>query len=321
MALNEPQALQDLARRRVTGIKDLGAELRQRIAELGSMTLSTPDRRDAFAEVLATMRVEPYDLVLDSEESAIDATSELLHLRGLLVERLANGDVRPVALIERLIDFGQGKVEHVYLSVFESYRNQKIAPRLMLLAFDLYDRLGLAHITVHAGLESGRYYWAGQVGYDFADEIQRRHVERWATFVLGALGVEHDLDGVVEPQQWALLGTEVDPPITTSFSELRAHLPTNLPMALLDPNGVGVVGHVASVKVQSTPGMLDCAAHLRLVQEGNSLTDQQPIILGKVIMLSGPDWYGVFDLSDPARRGQYERAARRRLQKAGIAFP
>jgi hypothetical protein len=313
MALTEAQALHRLALRRAAGVSDLGAEVRQRIEELGAMALSTPPRRDAFAEVISAYQVPPFELVLDLAESSIEPADRVLHLKGLLVERKPGNAFSPVAIIERLIDFSTGTAEHVFFSVMDAYRNRGIAPRIMLQSFALYDRLGLARITVHAGLESGRFYWAGRVGYDFADEAQRRHVERWATFVLGALRVEHDLDGIVEPQQWALLGTEVDPTVSTTFRELASALPAKLPMALLDPNSTGVVGYVPAAQVQAGQGMVDGSKHLRLVREGNALADDDQIVLGKAIMLTGPDWFGVFDLADTVRRGEYEREARARL--------
>jgi hypothetical protein len=319
--MTEEQALQALAQRRASGIPDLRAELRQRIAELGSMALNTRERRNAVAEVIAAFEVAPFDLLVDPAESMIDTADELLHTRGALVERQPGGGLRPVALIDRLFDFSAGTVEHAYLEVMSDYRDRRIAPRLMLQSLALYDRLNLAHITVHAGLQSGRFYWAGRVGFDFVDEVQRRHVERWATYVLGALRIGQDLDGVTEPQQWALLGTEVDPAETTSFEELGAALPDRLPLALLDPNGNGVVGYVPAADVGSVSGTVDTAEHLRLIREGNSLTEQDRVPIGKAIMLTGPDWYGIFDLSDTVRRREYKREALAGLARSGIAFP
>jgi hypothetical protein len=321
MPLTEQDAMQRLADRRAAGVADLGAEVRQRIAELGPMPLHTAERRAAFSEIISAFEVAPYPFLLDPTESTISTNPETLHLKGLLVEALPGGGVQPVAQVERMLDFGAGTAEHVYLSVLPPYRGTMITPRLMLKSLELYDALGLARIGVHAGLESGRYYWAGHVGYDFADETQRRYVERWATFVLGALRAEHDLDGVEEPQQWALLGTEVEPPTEITFAELEAALPPRVPLALLDPNGTGVVGYEPAARVLADVGMVETAKHLRLIREGNALSAGDPVVLGKATMLTGPDWYGVFDLSDPVRRGSYEREARGRLTTAGIPWP
>src|SRR4051794_5413026 len=167
----------------------------------------------------------------------------------------------------------------------------------MLQSFALYDRLGLARVLVHAGLQTGRYYWAGRVGFDFADEIQRRHVERWAVYVLGAMRLEHDLTGVEEPQQWALLGTEVDPEVTTTFAALDAALPARLPYALLDPNGTHVIGYRPAAEVSAGSGFVDRAAHLDSIRTGNGIDPHEPVGLGKIIMLTGPDWYGTLDLT------------------------
>jgi hypothetical protein len=321
MAISETQALQALHARRATGIPDLGAEVRQRISELGAMDLSTAARRDAFAEVIAAHDVTPYVLLLDPNESSVDPVGSLLHLKGALVEPRAAQRPVVVAIVERLLDLEGGIADHMYLAVESGFRNGGVAPRLMLQAFELYDRLGIRHVRVHAGLQSGRYYWAARVGYEFADETQRRHVERWAAFVLGAVGAEHDLGGVEDPQQWALLGTEVEPELTISLDDLAEALPNTLPEVLLDPNGTGVVGFVDAAAVAAGGGMVDATAHLANVRDGNGLTGESGIPLGKAIMLTGPDWYGVFDLSDPVRRGEFEHEARARLLRAGIQYP
>ena len=44
--------------------------------------------------------------------------------------------------------------------------------------------------------------------------------------------------------------------------------------------------------------------------------DAKRIPLGKLIMLSGPDWWGRFDLTDPVSRGAYQANAERAIAKA-----
>ena len=102
----------------------------------------------------------------------------------------------------------------------EAYRGRAIAPRIMLASFARYDQMGIQAVTVHAGLATGRFYWSGKVGFEFLRDADQRHVERWATFVLGALNCPIDLEGISQPQQWALLGTTADPPPTARFSDL-----------------------------------------------------------------------------------------------------
>jgi hypothetical protein len=186
---------------------------------------------------------------------------------------------------------------------------------MMLASFDRYDVLGVTRVVVHAGLATGRFYWSGKVGFDFLRGADRRHVERWATFVLGALNIPIDLAGVSRPQQWALLGTTDDPAPTVAFSEFAARV-SRVSTTLLDPNESGVVGSLDASVVEESDGMVGLPNHLRRVADGNTIGWDDRVPLGKLIMLSGPDWWGCFDLEDPVGRNAYRVDAEQSIAKA-----
>lgn len=310
---DEQELIKAVRARRAAGIPDLADEIRRRMREFGAIHIDSDLRREAVSELTAPFEVAPYRLIV-RRESSIDPASYIVDLRMLLVH-VDGEDVTPVATVERFFVLDESFVHHARLEVHGRFRGMAIAPRLMLASFARYDQLGIQTVTVHAGLATGRFYWSGKVGFDFLREADQRHVERWATFVLGALGRSIDLDGISRPQQWALLGTTADPPPTARFSELAARAST-VSTVLLDPNATGVVGSLAAGTVESELGMVDLAAHLRNVTADNEIDWDAEVPLGKLIMLSGPDWHGRFDLTDPVSRRSYESDASQAIAKA-----
>jgi hypothetical protein len=313
--MSDEQALiTEIRARRAAGITDLEAEIRRRIKDFGSIMIDTDLRREAFSELTAPFEVPPYRLFIGSD-SLVDPVAEAVVLRMALFERTPTGQLHYVATIERTFELARGQVHHERLDIVDAYRGRAIAPRIMLASFDRYDQLGIKTVTVHAGLATGRFYWSGKVGFDFLRDADQRHVERWATFVLGALNLPVDLDGISRPQQWALIGTSSDPPPSARFSDLASKVST-LSTTLLDPNSTGVVGSVEAGDVEASLGMVDLPAHLRKVAEDNNIDWEAELPLGKLIMLTGPDWWGLFDLTDPVSRKAYESAANLSIAKA-----
>lgn len=310
----ERDLIQEIRARRAAGIADLGAEIRRRIGDFGAITIDSDLRREAFSELTAPFEVPPYRVIV-RDGSFVDPAAEAVVLRMVLVEVAAGAPPAYVATVERTIDFGEALVHHERLDIADGFRGRAIAPRMMLASFDRYDELGMRAVTVHAGLATGRFYWSGKVGFDFLRDADQRHVERWATFVLGALNLPVDLDGIARPQQWALIGTTSDPPPTARFSELASEV-TQVSTTLLDPNGTGVVGAVEAKDVVAAPGMVDLLAHLRLIADDNRIGWHADVPLGKLIMLSGPDWWGSFDLTDPVSRTAYATAAQHAISKS-----
>lgn len=311
---DEQELIKQIRARRADGIPDLGAEIRRRVEEFGAIKIDSDLRREAFSELTAPFEVAPYRIIVGGD-SYIDPADQVVALEMGLVEQTEHGGVNFVGAIERTYLLGEGRVLHQRMEIDEQFRGRAIAPRIMLASFERYDRLGIETVIVHAALETGRYYWSGKVGFDFLRQADQRYVERWATFVLGALNLPIDLDGISQPQQWALLGTTVDPPPTAGFSDLAGKV-SKVSTSLLDPGGGGIVGSVERAEVESEEGMVDVAKHLRNVADANHISWDDPIPLGKLIMLSGPDWWGRFDLTDPVSRGAYQANAERAIAKA-----
>lgn len=312
---NEQELIKEIRARRAAGIDDLHAEITRRIHAFGPVKIDNDIRREAFSELTAPFEVSPYRLIV-RDDSFVDPSAETVALRMILVDVVPGTAPNVVAIVERIFLLGEARVHHERLHVADAFRGRAIAPRLMLASFERYDELGIQAVTVHAGLATGRFYWSGKVGFDFLRDADQRYVERWATFVLGALDLPVDLDGISRPQQWALIGTTSDPPPSASFSDLATRV-TRLSTTLLDPNGTGVVGSVEAGDVEVEPGMVDLADHLRKVANDNGIGWDEEVPLGKLIMLSGPDWWGVFDLTDPVSRGAYESDAQHAISNAG----
>ena len=315
---DEQQLIAEIRTRRRAGIPALGVEMRRRVEVFGAIAIDSDVRREAFSELTAPFELSPYRLIV-LDGSRVDPPTETVDLEMALVEFASNGAPQVVGRVERSFRLGEARVHHTLMSITVPYRGRAIAPRLTLAAFDRYDQLGMETVTVHAGLASGRFYWSGKVGFDFHREADRRHVERWATFVLGALGLPIDLDGISRLQQWALLGTTTDPAPTASFEQLATSA-SRVSTSLLDPNGTGVVGDVDAGQVEVESGMVDLAAHLGRVATANQIDWAAPVPLGKLIMLAGPDWLGRFDLTDPVSRALYASAAQHAIAKA-LATP
>ncbi len=311
---DEQELITQLRARRAAGIPDLGAEIRRRVSEFGAVKIDSDLRREAFSELTAPFEVAPYRLVV-SGDSYINPDDQVVVLEMGLVEETGQGGFNFVGTIERTYVLDEGRVLHQRMEINDKFRGRAIAPRIMLASFERYDRLGIKTVIVHAGLDTGRYYWSGKVGFDFLREADQRHVERWATFVLGALNLPIDLDGISQPQQWALLGTTVDPPPTARLSDLAGKA-SKVSTSLLDPGGGGIVGSAESAEVESEEGMVEVAKHLHKVAEANHIGWDDRIPLGKLIMLSGPDWWGRFDLTDPVSREAYQANAERAIAKA-----
>jgi hypothetical protein len=311
---DEQQLITEIRARRAAGIPDLGAEVRRRIQDFGPIKIDSDIRREAFSELTAPFEVAPYRLIIRSD-SFVDPVGETVGLRMILVELTAEDTPKAVGVIDRTFALGDARVDHALMSIVDGFRGRAIAPRIMLASFARYDLLGIKRVTVHAGLASGRFYWSGKVGFDFLREADQRHVERWATFVLGALNLPVDLDGISRPQQWALLGTTSDPAPTARFTDLASRV-TKVSTALLDPNETGVVGSVEAQAVEAESGMVDLPSHLRKVAADNQIDWDAYVPLGKLIMLTGPDWLGLFDLTDPVSRSAYESSAAQAIAKA-----
>jgi hypothetical protein len=297
-ARTEAQILADIAARRAAGIADLGVELRQRIDDLGNLVLDTVDRQAAFAEVFDAFRPPNFDLFPEPDQCAIAAAEHAIRVSGVIVDT-ANRQV--VGHLVRTISLDSGIAEHDLLALQQPYRDNALTPVLIWQSFDFYDRIGLFAALVHAALQTGRWYWA-RLGFEFAHPRFRSSVGRWGRAVNAALGNPVDVSSFTEARQWALAGAT--PPVAdTTFEEIARAMPR---------------ARWAHFRGQSL------GSYLGIVAEANRLRFDQPISLGRAIMLSGPDWWGFFPLQDAARRQQlelYMLSRLRRLATAAAAGP
>lgn len=295
-ARTETQILNDIAARRAAGIADLGADLRQRIDDLGNLVLDTVDRQQAFAEVFDAFKPPNFDLYPQPDDCAIAVAGHVIRVSGVIIDT-ANRQV--VGDLVRTIALDTGIAEHNFLRLHQPYRDNALTPVLVWRSFGFYDRIGLVAAVVHAALQTGRWYWA-RLGFEFATPQFRERVRRWGRAVNTALGSPLDVSGFTEARQWALAGS-TPPVVETTFEEIARSMPR---------------ARWAHFRGQSF------GSYLGIVADANRLRFDQPIPLGRAIMLSGPDWWGFFPLHDAARRQQLELYMLYRLRRlAGSASP
>jgi hypothetical protein len=288
-ARSEAQILSDIAARRASGIADLGAELRQRIDELGNLVLDTVDRQQAFAEVFDAFRPPNFDLFPQPDECAIAAAGHVIRVSGVIVDTANRQVVGPLV---RTISFDTGIAEHNFLELQQPYRDNALTPVLIWQSFGFYDRIGLFAAVVHAALQTGRWYWA-RLGFEFATPQFRNNVRRWGRAVNAALASPLDVSTFTEARQWALAGS-TPPVVDVTFEEMAQAMPR---------------ARWAHFGGQSF------GSYLGIVADTNGLRFDQRIPLGRAIMLSGPDWWGFFPLGDAARRHQLEQYMLSRLRR------
>lgn len=289
----EDNILAAIAARRQAGIADLGADLRLRIADLGDLVLDTPARQAGFQEVFDAFTPAQFDFFAVPDECAIAIAGSTIRVSGILVDTENRQYVGPMT---RTLVLDVHLASHDFMSLQQSYRNNALAPVLLNQAFSFYDLLGIVAVLVQAGLETGRWYW-GRLGFEFAHASERAAAARWGRAVVRALGDPVDVSAIRDARDWALLGS-TPPQIQTSFEAITQAMPRSR------------FQHLRGVPLGS---------YLRLVADQNRLRFDQDIDLGRAIMLSGPDWYGLFPLGDTARRSQLDIYMRTKLRQAAAS--
>jgi hypothetical protein len=292
-ARSEQQILAAIDARRAAGVADLGAELRQRIADLGDLRLDTPERQDAFREVFAAFTPAQFGFFAMPDECAIATASNTIQVSGVLVDTQNRQCVGPM---RRTLVLDVHFATHDYMALQQFYRNHALAPVLLTQAFAFYDTIGILVVFVQAGLETGRWYW-GRLGFEFFRPAERAAVRRWGRAIVSALGAPVDVGAISEARHWALLGS-TPPQIRTSLEAIADAMPRSR------------FKHFGGAPIRR---------YLEVVAERNRLRLDQEIDLGRAIMLSGPDWYGFFPLYDGARRTQLNLYTNTRLRRAAAA--
>jgi GNAT superfamily N-acetyltransferase len=308
----EQRILEAIALRRAAGGDCDGAELHKRIEELGDMPLDRRARHNAFVEVYVALTPSGFQLRTWPDETSIGVAPATLRIKGVLVDEIEHGQA--AAEIERTFVLDAGVVSHELLRVQRAYRGLGLSHVLLNQAFPFYRALQLRSVLVHAALETGRWQWA-RMGFDFEPDTFRPLMETWAMLCLAALG-EPRLPAGFRANELALLGSEPSGR-ETSFESLHDALELEISRRLADPSTVAAMQEFLEycddrIKQEMGLDLLD-ANRLRRVAAANKLAYDENTAAGKIIMLAGPDWYGVFDLDDPATRSIFETEFERRF--------
>jgi GNAT superfamily N-acetyltransferase len=261
----------------------LREQLLWRIGELtNSQSIDLAAHAEHFPEVLDAFTLNRITPVLvdrgDEGELISKASLEdggMLRLTGFLQE---GGNL--VGHFMRRLQLEKGWAIHERLVLTPRYRAQGIGARFVHRSLELYDALGLELVSLQAGLQTGRWYWA-QLGFDFAVPTEVGPVRDWARQACEALGIEVEgLDEFSSAAHFARLSDDRD----VCFHDLAAVLPEH-ETKLID------------------------------VARGNGFAMTAEMPLGKAIMLSGPQWNGRLRL-DGAQRRSFEAAVAERSAKA-----
>jgi hypothetical protein len=262
----------------------LREELLLRIAELGDVQLNTPKRLQALYDVVGAFEPAGFEFRPNYNECVVSSGGGgQVSIVGELWA--AN---RRAASLDRTLFVGDRKVWHNYFRTHGEFRGTGLAPLVLRQSFAFFDRLGIRRAVVHAGLETGVYYWA-RCGFDFLVEDERQDVRNWFTGVLRALGHPMDISHLHTAYELATVGKVTDE--KTSMKVIAEQLRR------------GAVS--PSVR--------------RLFQEAaraNNIRYDQDIDLGRAIFLAYPKlWWGYLDLlfTAGAQRAIFEAHAQSRI--------
>jgi hypothetical protein len=282
MTLTEAAALANIKARRAS-VDDLLVELKQRCEDLGPMVLDTPERQRVIAEVVAPFRLKPFELFLIGDQCRTYEDQEIgrtLTFTGFLADLSVS---QAVGLIKRELLLDQKSAVHHFLEIQNQYRSKAMALVLLDRGFEFYRSLGFESVLIETGRASGRWYWA-RCGFDF-DPSQpevRERLERWYQQVIDAFGYK-PASPPQRAQDWALLGTEKRG-FLASFAELDE-------------------------KITGKRVRLEEVAH------ANHIEWTQRIEIGRLAMLSGTEWPGVFDLRDDVLKASFDAHLMERVQE------
>jgi hypothetical protein len=313
MTLDEAGALAAIADRRAAGVAFDGVELSRRIDELGDMSLSRKSRHVAFDELYGAFTPSPFRLVPFPDDSRIATTSHRIRVRAVIVD---DDQGQVVGEIDRDLILDSGSVNHELLRLQDEYRGAGLSLVLLRQSFPRYRDLGLSAVVVHAALQTGRWQWA-RLGFEFARHEDRVLVMSWAQMALAGLGLPL-VEFEAPARRLAQLGTG-EPSERVSLEDVRAAMEKELASWKEDPARCSTADALIAQWDQRVLGetggklrMLDLA-RLQMIATANSLRVDELLPVGKAVMLTGPDWFGVFDLQDEAAQDAFDREFSRRF--------
>jgi hypothetical protein len=192
------------------------------------------------------------------------------------------------ATFQRVLGVGERFAQHEYFRTHGAFRGTALAPVVLRQSFMYFDRVGIDRARVHAGLETGVYYWAS-AGFDFLNDSERQAVKTHFQTMLTVLGRQTDLSNLDAAYQLANVGRATDE--MTSFREMAEALAA----------ATGLPARVQAFAEQAAK---------------NNLAYEEDVPLGKAIFLVYPNlWWGELNLDPHAgQRTLFETWATTRIR-------
>jgi hypothetical protein len=245
-----------------------------------------------------------FRLIVDADQSWIDRTGHVIRVAALISDERRS---QLVGRVERRFCLDDLYVLHERLELVRKYRGICLAPLLLAHSFRCYDELEMTSVYAHAALETGRWYWA-RLGFEPSYDDERRLIETWGRLACCALGSVLPRD-LLQPEPltargWALLGKAED--LRVSLAELQAAMAGLFSARLADPSrstGFSALERELSDRLGGPP---ISQTRFEQVAAKNFVTFNEPIDLGRAVMLAGIDWLGEFDLIAGARRRAFQ---------------
>lgn len=237
---------------------------------------------DAFPEVKTAFMIPNTKLWLAGEErctASLDDGGSLELVGALYVKH----EGKPVVVLQfhRHIRIAPSCAEHKWLKVEPWCRGVGISSAFLLRSFELYGALGIDRVELEAQMETGKWHWA-RVGFEFQAPRDLERVRGWAQEVISSLDLEEPppVERFTSASQFALMTARED----VTLGALAAALP-------------------------ETRDQAEAAARK------NSLTMDDPVPLGRAVMLTGPSWNGYLDLGSP-EHAQFKAYADSKAEEA-----
>lgn len=279
--------------RRAFQVQDATLNPRERllgvISELGDFPLSTRLRVSVVRDAVQAFTPTGFRLHADHSICQIVGNGPTdpgaLVLGGTL---RARGDLA-CTIVRTVVPEARGAI-HNYLKAEDQFRGEALAPTILRQSFLYFDRIGVEQVLVHAGLETGKYYWA-RCGFDFMYPGERDQVRQWFEFLLPRLGHANiDLTQVTAAYHLAVVGKQAD--LTTTMD---------------------------AIFNAARPLFLDAQVALasyRQVWDDNGLDYGADVPLGKALFLTYPAmWWGRMDLAMTSpQRTVFEEYAQSRIK-------
>lgn len=227
---------------------------------VGEIDLTRGENRAAFAEIIDAYVPDGFDFYLAPLRGFDEPRADLQAGGRIAFSGFLTSEGAAVAELARVIWLRHRYANHCHLKVTARYRGNRIAPRTLIKCVGLYDRLGFEQIRLRAAY-SGSWYWA-QWGFNFANVDDLVRLQRHTQRIVDAFGAELDVSGFIRPTQFFYLGHGT--------------------AVTLDDFIEASIGH---------------ADQLQEIAYKNGISTHDEIPFGRAVLLTGPAWDGVLNLS------------------------